>query len=233
MFLIDIHWLEQRDVDLPRDDDWLSPKELARLAGLRIPKRRADWVLGRWTAKRAVAAYLGEARVGQALSAIEIHPAASGAPEVYLANSSTTVSISISHRQGIAMCAIGPSTSALGCDLEIIEPHSEAFVRDYFTEEEQAAFYDIAGEEDRRRAIALVWSAKESAVKAMRVGLRLDTRSVSVTHADTSISRAGWNSLRVRGPDSQIFYGWWQQCGTLLRTVVASPESRVPIRLDS
>lgn len=83
----------------------------------------------------------------------------------------------------------------------------DAFVRDYFIEEERAAFDDFAREEDRRRAIALVWSAKESALKAMRVGLRVDTRSVSVTHADKSISRAGWNSLRVRGPYSKIFYG--------------------------
>jgi len=232
MYLIDIHWLEQRDVDIPPEDDWLSAKEWARLAGLRFPKRRADWRLGRWTAKRAVAAYLGVSRDRHALSVIEIRPAASGAPEVYLADKPANASISISHRQGIAMCAVGPASSALGCDLEIIEPRIDAFVRDYFTEQEQVAINNIADEEGRRRAVAVIWSAKESALKAMMVGLRVDTRSVSVTRADRSIGCAEWYCLTVAGLDSQIFDGWWQQSGKLLRTVVATQKSRAPIRLD-
>lgn len=233
MSLIDIHWLEQREVDLPPEDDWLSPEELARLARLRFPKRRADWLLGRWTAKCVVAAYKWTPQDPQALSFIEIRPAESGAPDVFIRDIRADASISISHRQGIAMCAVGPATSAVGCDLEVIEPHAEAFVRDYFTQEEQVAINNIAEEEDRRRAVALIWSAKESALKAMRVGLRLDTRDVSVILQDLSIGRAGWNSLRVRGPDSQIFRGWWLQSGTRLRTVVAADESTIPICLDA
>jgi 4'-phosphopantetheinyl transferase len=233
MSLIDIHWLERREVNLPRDNDWLSPKELARLAELRFPKRRADWLLGRWTAKLAVAAYLGKSQDREALKDIEILAAASGAPEVYLGDNSSTVSISISHRQGVAMCAVGPAASTLGCDLEIIEPRTEAFVRDYFTPEEQVAIDNAAGEEDRRRAVALVWSAKESALKSMRVGLRLDTRSISVRQVDRSIAGTGWNSLQVRTSEGQMLEGWWQQSGTLLRTVVATLRSRIPMRMDT
>ena len=231
MFLINIHWLEQRDADVPPEDDWLSPKELVRLAGLRFPKRLADWRLGRWTAKRAIAAYL-RASQDRALSAIEIRSAASGAPEIFLADKPADVSISISHRQGIAMCAVGPASSALGCDLEMIEPRSDAFVCDYFTHEEQAAIDNIATEEDRQRAIALVWSAKESTLKAMTVGLRVDTRSVSVTYEDRNIAGVEWKPLQVRGSDGLFFEGWWQQSGTLVRTLVATQKSRAPIRLE-
>ena len=233
MCLISIHWLEQRDVDLPPGDDWLSPRELSQLGGLCFPKRRADWLLGRWTAKRAVAAYLRLCQDPQALKRIEIRPALSGAPEVHIGEKPPEVSISLSHRQAVAMCVVAPVTSKLGCDLEVIESHCDAFIRDYFTPKEQLAIDDIADEGEKCRAVALVWSAKESALKAMTLGLRLDTRTVSVTLADTSIGCTGWKNLQVRGSDGWIFDGWWQQSGPLLRTVVANSKSRVPIRLDA
>ena len=48
------------------------------------------------------------------------------------------VTISLSHRSGAAICAVAPAGVDLGCDLEVIEPRSEAFVADYFTVDEQA-----------------------------------------------------------------------------------------------
>ena len=38
---------------------WLSAAEIDQMTGLRFPKRRREWRLGRWTAKHAVAACLG------------------------------------------------------------------------------------------------------------------------------------------------------------------------------
>ena len=55
---MNVYWLEQSDGDVPVGDGWLSAGERATLDRLRIPKRRADWRLGRWTAKCAAAAYL-------------------------------------------------------------------------------------------------------------------------------------------------------------------------------
>lgn len=68
----------------------------------------------------------------------------------------------------------------LGCDLELIEPHSDALVADYFTADEQAMVARTLAA-DRSRGLDLLWSAKESALKGLRVGLRLDIRCVSVT----------------------------------------------------
>ena len=56
--MTDVYWLEQVDVDLPAENDWLSSAELSRLKSMRIANRRNDWRLGRWTAKRALATYL-------------------------------------------------------------------------------------------------------------------------------------------------------------------------------
>jgi 4'-phosphopantetheinyl transferase len=216
---IAIHWLEQREANLPGGNDWLSESELTRLATLRFPKRRADWLLGRWTAKLAVSAYLGRSTSHEALCVVEIHPAESGAPLALVAGEPASVSISISHRDGVAMCAVGPPDTKLGCDLELIGAHSEAFIRDYFTQEEQLAIAGVLDEE-RQRLITLMWSAKESALKALGVGLRADTRSVGVRLAEQLAAGIGWNPLRVQMNNELGFEGWWNQSGLLIRTVV-------------
>ena len=227
---IDIYWQEQHEEDLPLNSDWLSPNESARLGGMRSPKRRADWLLGRWTAKLAVAGYLGMYPDRETLRAIEIRPAESGAPVVFIADDPAKLCISISHRDGLAMSTVAPPNTELGCDLEVIEEHSETFVHDYFTEEEQHAV-DSVSKEQRCLTVALIWAAKESALKAMRVGLRADTRSVSVCFAEDVPTTVIWRNLQLHGKDGRNFYGWWRQSHKFVRTIVATSMLSPPKRL--
>lgn len=70
-----LYLLVQQLEDVPADNHWLSARELAALDKLNIPKRRDDWRLGRWTAKRVAAHCLGP---GDDLAKVEIfaeHPA--------------------------------------------------------------------------------------------------------------------------------------------------------------
>jgi len=228
---MDVYWLEQSGTDVPATDEWLSQREACVLQELHFPKRRSDWRLGRWTAKNAVALSLDMPARAEALAGIEVRPAASGAPEVFLANQAGPVTISLSHREGAAVCAVAPSAVTLGCDLEVIEPRSDAFVSDYFTAAEQAL---IAGksEDDRNRLLALLWSAKESALKALRTGLRLDTRCINVTFAETMPTWDGWRPLQVNHARNADFHGWWQQTGSHIKTVVAAPPPGAPIALQ-
>src|SRR5271165_2972878 len=232
---MDVYWLEQAESEVPAEDHWLSASEAARLNAMRFAKRRADWRLGRWAAKRAVAAYLDVPRHLQALANIEIRPAPSGAPEVFILDTPAPASISLSHRDGTALCAVAPSGVALGCDLELVEPRSDAFIADYFTAEEQALVARMSLE-DRPRLLALLWSAKESALKALGAGLRLDTRSLVVNPFPSSCDFDGWSRLMVRYsdgrvPEGHVFHGWWQREHNLLRTVVATPPPTSPVLL--
>jgi hypothetical protein len=79
---MDVYWLEQTQADVPGADDWLSASEAIRLNDMHIAKRRADWRLGRWTAKRALAAYLDVPGDSQAITGMEIRPAPSGANNI-------------------------------------------------------------------------------------------------------------------------------------------------------
>jgi len=228
---MDVYWLEQTEADVPAENDWLHASEAVRLNGLRFAKRRADWRLGRWTAKRAVAVSLNLPLDRQALAGIEIRPAPSGAPEVFLANAPADATISLSHREGTAVCAVVLGRAALGCDLEMIEQHTDAFVADYFTIEEQDLVAH-APAADRLRLLALLWSAKESTLKALQEGLRLDTRSVIVSPVDYYDGCTdAWHRLRVSGANGQVFHGWWCHTGDLLRTMVAAPPPVAPILL--
>ena len=244
------YWLEQTEADVPAENDWLSANEAVCLNGMRFPKRRADWRLGRWTAKRALSVTLDLPAHPQVFEKMEIRAAPSGAPEVFVDNQPAAVTISLSHRAGIAACAIVMSGVKMGCDLEMVEPRSDAFVADYFTLEEQALIAH-ASAADRPRLLALLWSGKESALKALHEGLRLDTRSVIVIPCTTSFDLSGWSQLRVRftGGRStgelypgdrypgdrylrdQVFHGWWQHADNIVRTVVAAPPPHSPIGL--
>jgi 4'-phosphopantetheinyl transferase len=248
--MIQVYWLEQAQGDVPAETGWLTPRESAHLESLRVPKRRADWLLGRWTAKKAVAIHLNLPLDPHSLADIEVLAASSGAPEVLVANQPASVGISLSHRGGRAICAIAPSGEALGCDLEFVEPRTDAFVADYLAPEEQTLVTQ-ASEADRPRIVALLWSAKESALKALREGLRLDTRCVLVSlapqgdpaegspvkdgtwHAGDKPSdvTACWRELRVRHGESQVFHGWWSQSAGFLRTAVTIAPSGAPILL--
>lgn len=249
--MTDVYWLEQTEADVPEDESWLSTKETTLLCTIRFPKRRADWLLGRWTAKNAFAICFGHLTDLQALRDIEIRAAPSGAPEILFRNEPSAATISLSHRAGIGACAVAPSHVLLGCDVEIIEPHGDAFAADYFTLEEQAYFAKSKGHE-RLRLLALLWSGKESALKALREGLRLDTRSMIVSVPSIPQSQPpyepsaphcqplslpyasthnGWSPLQVRSISCRTFHGWWSQTGNLLRTMLADPPPHPPILL--
>lgn len=227
---MDVYWLEQTEADVPTENDWLSGREILRLSGLRFNKRRNDWRLGRWTAKRALAVRLGVPAQPPVLKKIEVLTSPSGAPEVFVAKKPADLTLSLSHRAGRAACVVARSRVELGCDVEVIEPHSNSFVGDYFTHEEQELFAR-APAEDRSQLLALLWSAKESTLKALREGLRLDTRCV-IVKPEARFDLRGWSPLQVRYTTGHVFRGWWQCEEGVVRTLVADPAPDAPIRLE-
>ena len=83
--------------------------------------------------------------------------------------------------------------------------------------------------EERAEIANLIWSAKESALKVLRTGLRQDTRSVEVEVE--SRDEAGWQPLSVRAGAAR-FPGWWIRYGEFVLTCVGGdpidrPESLV------
>jgi 4'-phosphopantetheinyl transferase len=243
---MNVYWLEQAEADVPLEDRWLSAREMLSLSGLRFAKRRADWRLGRWTAKRAIADCLGLPADLSALADTEIRTAPSGAPQVFFAGQTQPVTISISHRAGTALCTVALSRDSLGCDLEMIERRSDAFTADYFTINERA-LVESTLVEHQPLLVTLLWSAKESALKALGTGLRLDTNCLEVSFIETllphsqqhrqdlhlvpmlSVDTDQWRPLRLRYCKTQVFGGWWRYTDGMVRTVVSAFSFSSPI----
>lgn len=229
--LREVFWFEQRLSDVPEHDLWLGKRELAKLSELRFAKRRSDWRLGRWTTKCALASYLKNSHSRETLSEIEIVAANDGAPEAWIGGQTAPAAISISHSNGIALTVVGCAQSPLGCDLEQVAPRSEGFLSDYFTAKEQIQFR-FADRSLRPLLANLFWSAKESALKALRTGLRQDTRSLSVVLTEEFAHDREWHLIEVQSCTSAVFSGWWREERGMLRTIVGQDPSSLPQPLN-
>jgi 4'-phosphopantetheinyl transferase len=219
-----LHLVSGELADVPVGDDWLSTAERTVLAGLRLEKRRADWRLGRWLVRCAVRAAV------PAAADFEILAGADGAPEVHGLGRPPAVSISHRHGHGLAVAATGDAS--VGCDLELVEPRTVRFITDWLTDTESARV--LAAPEAARPLLAnLAWSAKESASKVLRVGLRFDTRAfeVALPGADALDERAGaaWQLLSVTATKlDRTFVGAWRLRRGFIESVLA--EEPVVIR---
>jgi 4'-phosphopantetheinyl transferase len=220
-----LRWLSQGVTDVPGDDAWLAPREAAYLARMRFPKRRSEFRLGRWTAKRAIALHLGRGRSSAELRAILIDRAPDGAPAALVEERPAELYLTMTDRADQAVCLVGPPGTALGCDLELVEPRSDGFVGDYLTAREQRLVADAG---DGRDLLAnLIWCGKESALKVLRTGLRRSTLSVEVSFPTTS-SVDGWAPISVRAIEGAVFPGWWQRFGRFVLTVAATADFAPP-----
>jgi 4'-phosphopantetheinyl transferase len=198
--------------------------------GFRVPKRRADWLLGRLTAKSVVAEALREVLPGDWRPAtIELANEPSGMPYARLARDAypiagftpgerLPVSVSISHAEGHALCAAtwatpleGGSRRALGIDLGRVEPRSRELVATFFTDDEQRFVRDATGLRRDLRA-NLIWCAKEAVLKALGLGLTVDTLDVTCLPGRGPVDPAAW-SLAPAGAAWRPFVA---RCGPAL-----------------
>jgi 4'-phosphopantetheinyl transferase len=259
-----IHWLIQSFDDCPeilRQDAtpaWLSDDERRRLAGFRVEKRRQEWLLGRWTAKRLTQTVLrGDFREDGndewPLDRLLVAADASGAPYVSLQTEGQRLpfSLSISHSHGVAFCAIARTNDAhddpgathdqsrtanqtpdagqdatqhsrrthcaVGADIELVEGRTATFVVDFFTPAEQSAIVTAPAEQRDLLATA-IWSAKEAVLKALREGLRVDTRLVECLIDLSDPPPQEWTPFPIRVDERTInqagqpssWSGWWR-----------------------
>jgi 4'-phosphopantetheinyl transferase len=218
-----IYWLSQKISNLPENDEWLTTAELDQLSNFKIQKRRTDWKLGRWAAKTAVLEYLKNTSHTKHYHEIELRSAADGAPETYIKNRIASFTISLSHSSGIALCAIDTDGLSIGCDIEKVEQRSGAFIQDYFTKKEKDWILSGSGGE-KIIFSNLIWSAKESTLKALREGLRLDTRLVEMQLEDRELENDWKPFLAKYFRENLTFYGRWKLTGEFVMTIVSEAD---------
>jgi hypothetical protein len=110
--------------EVPPGDAWLGAHEREGVAALRFSKRRADWRLGHYTAKRAAAARLGWPPDPPALARLEVLADDTGAPRLHC-DGDTPLALSLSHRAGWALAAVAPPDVSIA---DYLTPHEQALV---------------------------------------------------------------------------------------------------------
>jgi len=210
---------------------WLTRDERARYDGFRFEKRRRDWLSGRWAAKIALLEISGLPE--RDINRFEIASAPSGAPLPKLDGRPYRARISLSHSNDRAFCTVSRDTTALGCDIELVEPRSEVFVETYFTESERE-HVERASPLLRDSLVTKIWSAKESTLKALHTGLQADTRSVEVID-DGDCAGEGWGIVRTVVADAGEFSCLWRLDGKFVLSIATRDPVETPItgQIDS
>lgn len=106
-----------------------------------------------------------------------------------------------------------PISCSLGCDIEFIEPREPSFVSSFFTAEEMAAVAAAGRNQDV--LITAIWSGKEAVLKALREGLRIDTRRITCRFDPFDAPPQEWSPFTVKVDDGiaaqfpGVWSGWW------------------------
>ena len=205
-------------------DGLLAPTERARWEQFKVAKRRRDWLIGRWTAKHLVQEHLSELSGARAaLDAIVIAADEDGAPYAALVEDDglrrLSFSLSISHAGNLAFCALCDQPGmTVGVDVERVEAREPSFAETFFTAKEADAGRTTPAE-SRDLFITAIWSGKEAALKALRTGMRADTRRVQCSIQRLERPAEFWAPITITldaqlappGPSSLT--GWWRSIG--------------------
>lgn len=198
--------------------DLLGKDEQAYLDHLRFEKRRREWLAGR-LALKALLIESFQNLASKRFNQLQILKEEGGAPRLALDEGETPIPISLSHSNGSIFCACSTGQSPIGVDLELIEERSQAFISDYFTPEEIS---QVERHTPQKRSLysTLVWSAKEAVLKALSIGLKMDTRRINVNPESTSFE-AGWkipcSPVLIRQKESLRLL--WRREGSFVLTV--------------
>lgn len=183
---------------MPAQRDWLSASERARLATLRTPQRREQFIAARWLARWLLGQALGGTPRDWELNApVDAPPSVTGRPELFL---------SVSHSGAWVACAL--ASEAVGLDLEA--PRRERDIASLIdvccTPGEQAWFAGL--EEGARSSLFYeLWTVKEAWLKRRREWIapsRLRQIETQPEGADARSWRgAGWSLALCRPADAQ------------------------------
>ena len=159
----------------------------ARVIAPQGSHRQREWLVGRMAARRALAGWLGQDEhngghgTAQETESEEIIYTDTGRP--VLANGlAESVFLSVSHKDGIGAAAV--ADRPIGIDLELLSAVRDPslFAETAFSAEEGALLAEIGWADTAM--IAVAWSAKEAAAKALGVPLLGYEAAFAITDVD-------------------------------------------------
>lgn len=176
-------WRAPTDVAHERLDVFeklLSPEERERMAGFRIPAKRAESIIARGLLRHLLATLLR-----QQPQQLQFTLGPHGKPALAPTTAATPLQFNVSHTAHCVLIAIA-ANARIGIDIEKIRPATpcEELSQRFFTANEHAAL-TLLPEPAKREAFFRCWTRKEALLKAAGHGIAagLDTFDVPVSPA--------------------------------------------------
>jgi len=143
----------------------LHYSESIKFNSFQSPKRKGDFLLGRYCAKMALVA------LEKHLTFQDIHIDVGVFNQPIIKIPKSHYQVSISHTQSSAIALVFPEEQPMGIDLEILSVESKAVLINQFTNHEIAL---VRMHRDYiEDIVTLLWTAKESLSKILKTGLTL------------------------------------------------------------
>jgi|GEM_PF-653732 len=139
--------------------DWLSEEEQARLSAMSAPRRRAQFIAGRWLARRCLSAHAGGRWQDYALSAPE-----DGPPQVLTSPAAAEHRyFSLSHSGDWLACAVSRET--VGVDVECSDRARDFQAINEWMHEPEALLTTPSGAQEQQAWFYAQWTLKEAWLK--------------------------------------------------------------------
>lgn len=151
-------------------DIFLHPKEKLFLANLIHTKRKESYLLGRYCAKQAIAAYLNN----DVFSDIFIESGVFDQPIVYHEHRNN-IQVSISHTNKLGAAFAFPEAYPMAIDVENICAENLMVIKEEVTTSELKF-----GSSNDIKFLTLVWTAKEALSKALKCGFTIPLELLEV-----------------------------------------------------
>lgn len=171
----------------------LTTAEQAVYRGFKTRKRQVEWLAGRIAVKQL---YIKLSHNRYNPLDLSVAREGTGAPYLIEGDIRTSGRISISHTAGCVVVLLTKSELRIGIDLEEVSSREPAFITDYFTPMEQNY---IRGNQPLTMEFRanLLWSAKESVLKAISTGLGVDPLRVEIDGVNVRQTMNGWTGLKA------------------------------------
>lgn len=180
---------------------FLHDEEVRYYETLSVERRRLSYLLGRFTAKKALLNYSG---VALADTQIQIVPGVFSQP-VVRPGFADPVGVSISHSESIAGSIAFPETHPMAVDLEVADENRIDIMKTQILEEELALA--LPHWADESLICTTIWTAKEALSKILRCGMTCPFDLLAIS--EFCLEPPGFTG-RFRNFGQYKFQSWWR-----------------------
>lgn len=197
----------------------LSPDEQTRAASLRDDRRRQQFVVGRTLIRRVLSRY-APVPADQWRFALDSR----GKPSIGSPALSAPLWFTLSHTDGVSVCAVTGAGPDLGIDVERGDRGNESLdiAQQFFPQREVAALRDLPAAQ-RGESFVRLWALKESLAKAGQLSL-----ADGISGAVFDLSKPNRIDVTFCGPVHEKPQDWQFQLFGLDRAHVVALAARTP-----